>query len=124
MRVAVDVGGAFTDVAFGGGAAVASALQVVLPDVPISLSSSVAPEIREFERSSTTLLNAYLAPVVERYLRRLTGRVEASTAVMRSSGGLIPLERAAALPAAIVLSGPAGGAVAAAALGRALGREP
>ncbi|OFW63675.1 MAG: hypothetical protein A2135_07365 [Actinobacteria bacterium RBG_16_67_15] len=104
-------------------AAVASALQLVLPEVPISLSSSVAPEIREFERASTTLLNAYLAPVVERYLRRLAGRVEASTAVMRSSGGLIPLERAAALPAAIVLSGPAGGAVAAAALGRALGRE-
>ena len=104
-------------------AAVASALQLVLPEVPISLSSIVAPEIREFERASTTLLNAYLAPVVERYLRRLAGRVEASTAVMRSSGGLIPLERAAALPAAIVLSGPAGGAVAAAALGRALGRE-
>ena len=103
-------------------AAVASALRRVLPGIPMSLSSQVAPEIREFERTSTTLLNAYLTPVVERYLRRLTDRVEGSTAVMRSSGGLIELERAAALPAAIVLSGPAGGAVAAAALGRALGK--
>ncbi|HAX82821.1 MAG TPA: hypothetical protein DCY40_09685, partial [Actinobacteria bacterium] len=94
-------------------AAVASALRRVLPGIPMSLSSQVAPEIREFERTSTTLLNAYLTPVVERYLRRLTDRVEGSTAVMRSSGGLIELERAAALPAAIVLSGPAGGAVAA-----------
>jgi N-methylhydantoinase A len=103
-------------------AAVGAALRLALPGIPVSLSAEVAPEIREFERTSTTLLNAYLVPVVQRYLRRLASRVEANAAVMRSSGGLIPLERAAALPAAIVLSGPAGGAVAAAALGRALGR--
>lgn len=101
--------------------AVAAALRVALGDVPISLSSEVAPEIREFERASTTILNAYLTPVVEQYLHRLSGRVGAPTSVMRSSGGLIPLARAAALPASIVLSGPAGGAVAAAALGRAMG---
>ena len=102
---------------------VAAGLRRALGETPISISSEVAPEIREFERASTTILNAYLMPVVERYLRRLAARVEAPTTVMRSSGGLIPLERAAGLPAAIVLSGPAGGAVAAAALGRALGKR-
>ena len=102
--------------------AVAVALRRALDGVPVSLSSEVAAEIREYERASTTLLNAYLMPVVERYLHRLATRVQAPTTVMRSSGGLIPLGRAASLPAAIVLSGPAGGAVAAAALGRALGK--
>ncbi|HEX5631452.1 MAG TPA: hydantoinase/oxoprolinase family protein, partial [Acidimicrobiia bacterium] len=101
--------------------AVAGAIARALPDVAVSLSSQVAPEIREFERTSTTVLNAYLMPVVERYMRRLAEHVAARTTVMRSSGGLISLERAAALPAAIVLSGPAGGAVAAAALADAMG---
>lgn len=101
--------------------AVAGAIARALPGVAVSLSSQVAPEIREFERTSTTVLNAYLMPVVERYMRRLAERVEARTTVMRSSGGLISLERAAVLPAAIVLSGPAGGAVAAAALADAMG---
>ena len=65
---------------------VAAAIRAALGDVPISLASEVAAEIREFERASTVILNAYLAPVVERYLRRLADRVEASTTVMRSSG--------------------------------------
>ena len=101
---------------------VAAALAQALATVPVSLSWEVAAEIREYERASTTILNAYLTPVVERYLHRLAVRVNASTMVMRSSGGLIPLGAAAALPASIVLSGPAGGAVAAAALGGALGK--
>lgn len=101
--------------------AVAAAIRGVLDRVPVSLSSEVAAEIREFERASTTILNAYLMPVVERYLLRLADRVRATTMVMRSSGGLIPLAQAASLPASIVLSGPAGGAVAAAALAHALG---
>ncbi|MBI5158396.1 MAG: hydantoinase/oxoprolinase family protein [Acidimicrobiia bacterium] len=100
---------------------VAAAIRQALHGVPVSLSSEVAAEIREYERASTTILNAYLAPVVERYLLRLAARVQATTTVMRSSGGLIPLAQAASLPASIVLSGPAGGAVAAAALARALG---
>ena len=75
--------------------AVAVALRRALDGVPVSLSSEVAAEIREYERASTTLLNAYLMPVVERYLHRLATRVEAPTTVMRSSGGLIPLGRAA-----------------------------
>lgn len=96
----------------------------VLPGVPISLSSRVAPEFREFERASTTVLNAYLTPITARYLDRLSkraGRVPVS--IMRSSGGLMPVPAAAALPAAVLLSGPAGGVVAAAALGEKLGAD-
>jgi N-methylhydantoinase A len=105
----------------------AGALRRRLPGVPVSLSSVVAPEFREFERASTTVVNAYLTPVVAGDLESLHRRVRAAgverVAVMRSSGGLMSLEEAAALPAAILLSGPAGGVVAAAALGRALGHE-
>jgi N-methylhydantoinase A len=108
--------------------AVGGALRAAMPDIPVSLSSQVAPEFREFERTSTTLVNAYLMPEVARYLTTLRQRagdvgVEGTVAVMRSSGGLMPLEEAAGLPAAILLSGPAGGVVAAAELGRALGLE-
>jgi N-methylhydantoinase A len=108
--------------------AIGAALRSVMPDVPVSLSSEVAPEFREFERTSTTLVNAYLMPEVARYLGSLQRRaaevgVEGTVAVMRSSGGLMPLEDAAVLPAAILLSGPAGGVVAAAELGSALGLD-
>ncbi|GMQ84812.1 MAG: hydantoinase/oxoprolinase family protein [Acidimicrobiia bacterium] len=98
------------------------------PDVAVSLSSDVAPEFREFERTSTTVLNAYLQPVVATYFERLEQQVKAAgiaerVGVMRSSGGLITTEQAARLPAAILLSGPAGGSVAAAALATAFGRD-
>lgn len=107
---------------------VASALAESLPDVPVSVSSEVVAEFREYERSSTTVLNAYLTPVVSRYLTRLRDRAAAAgfgegITVMRSSGGLIDLSDAARLPAAVLLSGPAGGVVAATALGGALGHE-
>jgi N-methylhydantoinase A len=96
--------------------------------VPVSLSSEVVAEFREFERASTTLVNAYLLPVVSRYLASLAARgeslgIEGALRVMRSSGGLIDAAEAARLPAAILLSGPAGGVVAATALGAALGRD-
>jgi len=98
------------------------------PDVTVSLSSDVVAEFREFERTSTTVLNAYLTPVVADYLASLEAGVRSSgladaIAVMRSSGGLISGSDAAALPASILLSGPAGGVVAAAAIGVALGRD-
>ena len=88
------------------------------PDVPISLSSVVSPEFREFERISTTVLNAYLVPITSNYMATLDEKMVASgragsMAVMRSSGGLMSAADAAALPAAVVLSGPAGGVVAA-----------
>jgi N-methylhydantoinase A len=107
---------------------VAAALREALPGVPLSLSSEVVAEFREFERTSTTVLNAYLAPVTGGYLGRLVDRaagsgLPADVAVMRSSGGLMPARRAAALPAAVLLSGPAGGVVAAAALGEVMGRS-
>jgi N-methylhydantoinase A len=108
--------------------AVADALAEVLDGVPVSLSSEVAPEFREFERTSTTLLNAYLEPGTGRYLRNLRKRIARAglaqeVLVMRSSGGLMDVMAAARLPAAVLLSGPAGGVVASAELGRALGYE-
>jgi N-methylhydantoinase A len=106
--------------------AVAEAIRARLPDVAVSVSSDVVAEFREFERQSTTLLNAFLVPVVSAYLRRLAAAVAevgvvGAPTVMRSSGGLMSLESAAALPTAILLSGPAGGVVATTALGEALG---
>lgn len=106
--------------------AVAASLAAVLDGVPISISSEVAAEFREFERTSTTVLNAYLEPGTGRYLRNLWERVAGSgladeVLVMRSSGGLMDVMTAAALPAAVLLSGPAGGVVASAELGQALG---
>lgn len=89
-------------------------------DGPISLSSMVAPEFREYERTSTTVLNAYLTPGTSLYLSAMEDTLVATDrlkrmAVMRSSGGLISPEAAAALPASILLSGPAGGVIASAA---------
>ncbi len=108
--------------------AVAEVIAAARPDVLIARSSAVAPEFREFERTSTTVLNAYLQPEVQRYLDRFADRLAAAgmrprLAVMRSSGGLITPEAAGALPSAILLSGPAGGVVAAAAIGDTLGHR-
>lgn len=94
-------------------------------DVPVVLSHLVVPEFREFERASTTVVNAYLQPTVASYLEHLQSRLVPDPAdrimVMRSSGGVIPVTEAADLPASILLSGPAGGVVASAALGDDLG---
>ncbi len=87
-------------------------------NVFVSLSSTVSPEIREFERTSTTVLNALLMPVVGRYLARLRGRMtEAGFAapvyLVQSNGGVTTPEIAAEQPARLLLSGPSGGALAA-----------
>jgi N-methylhydantoinase A len=108
--------------------AVAAALRRTSPGTAVSLSSDVAPEFREFERTATTVLNAYLGPECGRYLDRLVTRcrqegLPEAILVMRSSGGLIPIAEAARVPAAILLSGPAGGVTAAAALGDVTGRN-
>ena len=104
---------------------VGEALREALPDVPISLSSEVLPELREYERFSTTTADAYLAPRLSAYLERLAGRVgEAglpAPLVMQSSGGVIELEAAARAAASCVLSGPAGGVVGAAYVAAASG---
>jgi len=98
------------------------------PGIPISLSSVVAGEFREYERISTTVLNAYLTPITATYLGALDERLVGSgavgsLAVMRSSGGLMDASDASALPAAVLLSGPAGGVVAAAAFANALAHD-
>ncbi len=109
-------------------AALAKALRAENPGVPVSLSSVVAGEFREYERISTTVLNAYLTPITAAYLTALESRLVGSgtvgsLGVMRSSGGLMGAEDAAALPAAVLLSGPAGGVVATAAFANELGHE-
>jgi len=97
-----------------------------VPGIQLSLSVDVLPEIREYERTSTTVINAYLRPVVGAYLERLenllrvTG-IEAPLLLMQSSGGLMPAERAARFPVHIVESGPAAGVVGAIALARRTG---
>jgi N-methylhydantoinase A len=86
--------------------------------LPVVLSSQLSPEFREYERFSTTILSAYLTPSVADYLRTLDGRLEIETRlVMTSAGGLVPFENAPESAGRLVLSGPAGGAVAAAAMG-------
>ena len=100
-------------------------LTAALPGVAVSLSSRVSPEIREFERTSTTVLNALLMPVVGRYLGQLRGRLEdagirAPVYLVQSNGGVSTPELAAEQPARLLLSGPSGGALAAERLSREL----
>lgn len=86
--------------------------------LPTVLSSVVSPEFREYERLATTVLSAYLTPSVADYLGSLDEVIEVGTRlVMTSAGGLIPFSDAVGLAGRLVLSGPAGGAVAAAAVG-------
>lgn len=97
--------------------------------VPLSVSSDILPEFREYERASTVLLNAYLQPVMQRYLERLETAVAAKSGrasrvfVMQSSGGIAALDTAAREPVRTVLSGPAGGVVGASVMARRSGYE-
>ncbi len=99
--------------------AVAAILRAVCPNLPISLSSDILPEYREYERTATTVINAYVQPVVGRYMARLARALEGSQIrILQSNGGAIGLDQAAAQPARLVLSGPAGGVVGAFAVAR------
>jgi N-methylhydantoinase A len=94
--------------------ATAEALARALPDAYVSLSSAVLPQIKEFERVSTTIVNAYVGPVVSRYLARLETRLgeagyRGPTLIIQSHGGVAPIAEAGRLAAGGVLSGPAGG---------------
>ena len=90
-----------------------------LPDLPITLSSDLLPEHREYERTATTVINAYVQPIVSRYLHRLDAALgERTVRVMQSNGGTIGLQPAADEAARLVLSGPAGGVVGAFGLAR------
>jgi N-methylhydantoinase A len=102
--------------------AVADALSGL--EVPVSVSSELLPEYREYERTSTTVVNAYVAPVISRYLGRLARESRARrTSIMGSGGGTLPVERAVRAPAQTVLSGPAGGVVGALEWARRSGQE-
>jgi len=93
------------------------------PGLCVTTSCQTSPEIREFERTSTTVLNALLRPVISGYLERVTRRlrdegIDAALYLVQSNGGLATPEDAAKLPARLLLSGPAGGAMAMASLAR------
>ena len=99
-----------------------------LPGVPISLSSEVAPEFREYLRASTTVINAAIRPVVGRYLESIERRladagIAAELLVMQSSGGVFGAAAAARKPVFMVESGPAAGVIASANLGSVIGHE-
>ena len=80
--------------------------------LPLSVSSRLLPEYREYERTSTTVVNAYVSPMMSRYLGRLDRESGAGTVqIMGSNGGAVPVERAIREPVHTVLSGPAGGVV-------------
>ena len=95
------------------------ALRQALPDLQVSASSEVQPEFREFERFSTTVLNAYLQPVMARYMSDLDSGLRetapnATFGLNQSSGGLMSVDRAQRIPVRTALSGPAAGVVGAA----------
>ena len=97
-------------------------------DIPISTSHRILPEFREYERASTTVVNAYLAPRMQSYLLHLEERVTSQHAggtvhVMQSSGGIISARLAAQEPVRTVLSGPAGGVIGAWQIARCAGFE-
>ena len=96
------------------------------PDMPVCISFDVLPEIKEYERTSTTVINAYLLPIVSRYLANLQEQftdasIEAPILLMQSNGGLMTAEAAGRLPCNIVESGPAGGVVGGHAFGEKVG---
>lgn len=106
----------------------ADALRAARPDLSISLSSVISPQMREFERFNTVIANAYVQPQVAAYLNRLVARlreegITASVFMMHSGGGLISVETAAAQPVRLLESGPAGGAIFAAEFARAHGLD-
>lgn len=103
-------------------------LQEALPDVTISISSEVCPEIREYERTSTTVANAYVQPLMAGYLGRLREALNAkgfqgALYLVTSGGGLTALETARQFPVRLVESGPAGGAIFAAQCAERLGEN-
>jgi N-methylhydantoinase A len=107
---------------------IAAILRQALPDLPVSLSSEVSPEMREWERFSTTVANAYVQPMMARYLRRLEADLQAAGAnaplfLMMSGGGLTTIDTACRFPIRLVESGPAGGAIFSAHIARECGLD-
>jgi len=107
---------------------VAAILREELPGVYLSVSSEIMPEPPEFDRASTVAANAYVGPVLKTYVERLSGALRGighsgEVLVMHSGGGMMSSASAIDIPVRTAISGPAGGAVAAAALGEAIGRD-
>ena len=101
-------------------------MQEVAPDLPCCISYNVLPEIKEYERTSTTVINAYLLPVIASYLNSLVAKlqdegVQAPLLLMQSNGGLTTVDQTRSLPCHIIESGPAAGVVGAHALSQKLG---
>ena len=97
--------------------AAAARLRAALPDIFVSSSSEVLPQVRFYERTSTTVLNAAVGPILNRYLHRLTSRLDdkgfgGALLIMQSNGGVCAPDAAARLPASTLLSGPAAGPIA------------
>lgn len=96
------------------------------PDIPVSLSSDILPEFREYDRAITTVMNDYVRPIMTRYLSRIEDRLKGDNVtsrlhIVRSDGGLMSAKAAADRPVHTVLSGPAGGVTATAMIGKRSG---
>ncbi len=105
--------------------AIADIIRKKAPDLPFCISFDVLPEMKEYERTSTTVINTYVMPIVKGYLESLRneldeGGIPAPLLLMQSNGGLMTSEAATRLPANIIESGPAGGVIGAQALSRKL----
>ncbi len=103
--------------------AVGDAIASIFPEAEITLSSVLVPEIREYERTSTAIVNAYVKPMAAQYLREMERQlkehgIRSRLYLMLSNGGLAPVEEAVAAPVRLLESGPAGGAEAACFFGR------
>ena len=99
-----------------------------LPDVPVSISSEILPEMREFERTLTTVVNSYVRPAVASYLSNLQSElakrdIEAHLHILRSDGGLMSVEAAKEAPVNMLMSGPAGGVAGAVWIARQAGYD-
>jgi N-methylhydantoinase A len=98
------------------------------PEIPISVSSDILPEIREYERTSTVVVDAYVKPLLSSYFQGLDRTLRerglrGSLTIMASGGGVLPVEEAAAVPAKTLQSGPAGGVIGAAYVGHEVGHD-
>jgi len=98
------------------------------PEIPVSVSSEILPEFREYDRAITTVMNAYVRPIMRRYLSGIEGRlrergVNSRLHIVRSDGGLMSAAAASERPVHTVLSGPAGGVVSTAKIAQSTGRD-
>ena len=94
----------------------ANYLSKKVPNIPITLSSEILPEFREYERANTTVMSAYLRPVIEKYMKKLENGLSrmgfnGDLHIMQSNGGIFPISAAQQKAVNVILSGPAAGVV-------------